>query len=243
MELLVVANLFNYLRLIIMKTSTTASSPASPQAEEYLEAICRIRDRRARATPTELARELAVAPPSVLGMLRRLEKQGWIRYSRQMGATLTKRGEVDAGSLRRHHRLAERMLTDLLGVPWERSHEIACRFEHVIDDEVEACLRKALHNPDTCPHGNPIGSKTSGSCRPLAALGAGQSGRLRRVVDESSANLAYLRQMQLLPGTRVAVCSVAPGDGPLTVEVRGVRHGLSRSMAECLFVETEGAVR
>lgn len=226
-----------------MKAESTPPAPVSPQMEEYLEAICRIRDRRALAGPTELAHELGVAPPSVLGMLLRMEKLGLIGYARSAGATLTKRGSARAARLRRRHRLAERMLTDLLRMPWERAHEAACRFEHVIDDEVERLLQEALHHPATCPHGNPLDPTATRSWTPLATLGAGQSGRLRQVIDESSANLGYLRQIQLLPGTRVTVCSEAPDQGPLTVEVKGTRHALARSMAECLLVEKEGSSR
>lgn len=82
-----------------MKTESTPPAQVSPQMEEYLEAICRIRDRRALAGPTELARELGVAPPSVLGMRLRLEKPGLIAYARSTGATLTKRGSARAAGL------------------------------------------------------------------------------------------------------------------------------------------------
>ncbi len=139
-----------------MKTKRKQPFAVSPQTEEYLEAVCRIHDRHSLATPTELARELRVAPPSVVGMLQRLKRQGLVAYTRQKGATLTRRGAICAGALRRHHRLAERMLTDLLRIPWERAHAIACRFEHVIDDEVAHYLVAALHHPTTCPHGNPL---------------------------------------------------------------------------------------
>lgn len=211
----------------------------SAQAEEYLEAVCRILDRGTVATPTELARELDVAPPSVLGMLKRLEEQGLVSYSRGTGALLTESGQARASALRRRHRLAERLLTDLLGMPWERAHAVACRFEHVIDDEVDEYLTAALHHPTTCPHGNPLDGTVETRWQPLTTLLPGETGCLRRIVDETGPTLDYLRRMQLQPGTPVTVCALAPFDGPLTVEVSGERHAISRMMAGCLLVEVE----
>ncbi|MBI4643941.1 MAG: metal-dependent transcriptional regulator, partial [Deltaproteobacteria bacterium] len=191
-------------------------------------------------TSTELAHELALAPPSVLGMLKRLEEQGLVSYTKQTGVVLTGHGRLCADRLRRRHRLAERLLTDLLGMPWERAHDIACRFEHVIDDEVEKYLLTALNHPDTCPHGNPINStdnKAGKSWQPLTALSPGQIGRLSRIIDESGDTLNYLRQIKLLPGVEIRVHEIAPSGGPLTVEVEGERFALSRAMADQLLVE------
>lgn len=218
---------------------SNAKNEVSPQAEEYLEAVCRILDRGDVATPTELARELEIAPPSALGMIRRMADQRLLTYSRRNGAQLTELGQERADALRRRHRLAERLLTDLLGVPWERVHDIACRFEHVIDEEVEAYIANALDHPTTCPHGNPLDVVAEHRWSPLASLQPGQSGCLRRVVDETEPTLEYLARLGLRPGARVTVCNVAPFDGPLTVEIHGERHALSRPMADCLLVEVE----
>ena len=214
----------------------------SSQAEEYLEAVCRILDRGEVATPTELARELDIAPPSALGMIRRLVEQDLLTYSRQGGAQLSELGKVRADNIRRRHRLAERLLTDLLGIPWARVHDIACRFEHVIDDEVEQYLSEALDHPTTCPHGNPLDTAAEFRWQPLTRLGAGATGILRRVVDETEPTLQYLNQMRLRPGAQVTVCAEAPFDGPLTVEVEHERHAIARAMAGNLLVEMEEAV-
>jgi len=217
----------------------TFKHEVSPQAEEYLEAVCRILDRGEVATPTELARELEIAPPSALGMIRRMADQQLLTYSRQGGAQLTDLGKQRADILRRRHRLAERLLTDLLGVPWERAHDIACRFEHVIDEEVEPYLANALDNPTTCPHGNPLDIAAADEWEPLTDLAPGRSGRLRRVIDETEPTLDYLARLGLRTGARVTVRALAPFDGPLTVEVDSERHAISREMADCLLVEVE----
>ncbi len=212
----------------------------SAQAEEYLEAICRIQDRGEPATPTELAHELDIAPPSVLGMLKRLAEQGLLHYARRAGAVLTERGQLCAETLRRRHRLAECLLTDLLGMPWERAHHIACRFEHVIDTEVEEYLLQALHYPATCPHGNPLFHPAEAHWRTLATLDPGQSALLRCVKDETPPTLDYLNRIGLRPGVRVVVCDFAPFNGPMTIQVHGERQALSRDMANRLLVEIEG---
>jgi DtxR family Mn-dependent transcriptional regulator len=94
------------------------------------------------------------------------------------------------------------MLTDLLGIPWERVHDIACRFEHVIDEEVEAYLTEALNHPDTCPHGNPLDVGAKDRWQSLASLSPGESGYLRCVVDGTEPALDYLTQIRLGPAYR-----------------------------------------
>jgi len=125
-------------------------------------------------------------------------------------------------------------------MPWDRAHDVACRFEHIIDDEVEGYLIAALNHPTTCPHGNPLSGMPATEGRRLTQLLPGQSGVLRCILDESAAMLGYLGQLRLHPGTRVTVCALAPFDGPLTVEVDGVRAALSRMMAHHLLIEVEG---
>jgi DtxR family Mn-dependent transcriptional regulator len=222
-----------------MKTGQEDHRAVTSPAEEYLEAICRIVERGETATPTELAHELAVAPPSVLGMLRRMEEQGLLSYSRQTGAVLSEHGHACAERLRHRHRLAERLLTDLLGMPWARAHDVACRFEHVIDDEVEGYLVAALHHPTTCPHGNPLDGRVAGGGIPLNTLPPGRTGILRCILDESAPVLDYLLTLGLQPGACVRVHSQAPFGGPLLVDIAGERQALSREVAARLLVEVE----
>ncbi|MEI6519830.1 MAG: metal-dependent transcriptional regulator, partial [bacterium] len=124
---------------------TIENRPSAPM-EEYLEALCRILDRGETPTATTLARELQVAAPSVVGMLKRMSEMGLILYEKRCPVILTPTGEGAAMNLRRRHRLAERMLTDLLKMPWSRAHSLACSFEHVITAEIEPYLLKALNN-------------------------------------------------------------------------------------------------
>jgi len=216
---------------------TDMENVVTSQAEEYLEAVCRLCDRGESATLTGLARELNVAPPSVIGMLRRLEEQALVTYRKQTGVILTDRGQQCAAALRRRHRLAELMLTRLVGMPWTRAHAVACRFEHVIDAEVESYLLQALGYPEACPHGNPLDSGAPAYFQPLAEIAVGQVVILRRIIDETEPLLNYLERLHLYPGARVTVCEVTPFNGPLAIEVAGEHHALSRAVAASLLVE------
>lgn len=217
----------------------TTPAEITTQTEEYLEAVSRIIDRGDLVTPTELSRELKVTPTSVLGMLRRMEEQGLACYSRQTGVILTARGKASAERIRRRHRLAERLLTDILGVPWERVHDIACRFEHVIDDELEPYLLQALHNPTTCPHGNSllVVGETSLALHPLNTLKAGQTAAVVRIVDESTPLLTYLGELGVYPGVTITVTAIAPFDGPLMITIATTQHAISREVAEHILVQ------
>ncbi len=142
-----------------------------------------------------------VAPPSVLGMLRRLEEQGLLNYARRAGGGAHCTRAACAETLRRRHRLAERLLTDLLGMPWERAHHVACRFEHVIDSEVETiCCRPA--SPHHLPARQPARIPPRGC--PLARRCPRSSPvnrrRLRCIKDETAPTLDYLNRLGLRPG-------------------------------------------
>jgi len=124
--------------------------------EEYLESIYKLNLRGGRVIAARLAEDLSVSAPTATEMLRRLRDAGYVRMGAEKEITLTDAGVAAAEVLVRRHRLSERLLTDILGMPWSRAHEEACKFEHVISPEVEARLARVLDNPSTCPHGNPI---------------------------------------------------------------------------------------
>ncbi|MDE2571320.1 MAG: metal-dependent transcriptional regulator, partial [bacterium] len=124
--------------------------------EEYLEAIFRLEREGSGVTTSALASELGVSPASVSGMLKKLAGEGYLQHEPRGTATLTQKGvEIGARTLRRH-RLAERLLTDVLGMSWDEVHEEACKLEHAISTRVEQRLIEILGHPRTCPHGHPI---------------------------------------------------------------------------------------
>src|SRR5260370_30722034 len=126
-----------------------------PPLEEYLEAIHELQEEGTPVIQARLAERVGHSAPSVSEMVRRLRDEGWISVAGR-AIDLTDKGRVRASSVVRKHRLAERLLTDVIGLPWHKAHVEACRWEHVISDEVEERLAEGLGHPATCPHGNPI---------------------------------------------------------------------------------------
>ncbi|MDQ3107832.1 MAG: metal-dependent transcriptional regulator, partial [Actinomycetota bacterium] len=126
-----------------------------PPLEEYLEAIHELEEEGTPVIQARLAERLAHSAPSVSEMIRRLRNEGYL-VPVGKAVELTAKGRARAESVVRKHRLAERLLTDVIGLPWNKAHLEACRWEHVISDEVEARLVVLLDHPTTCPHGNPI---------------------------------------------------------------------------------------
>src|ERR1700742_4763837 len=126
-----------------------------PPLEEYLEAIHELDEEGVVVIQARLAERLGHSAPAVSEMIRRLREGGYVRTSGR-ALQLTESGRSVAQSVVRKHRLAERLLTDIIGLPWEKAHLEAGRWEHVISDEVEARLIEILGHPTTCPHGNPI---------------------------------------------------------------------------------------
>src|SRR5206468_1357483 len=122
---------------------------------EYLEAIHELEEEGVQVIQARLAERLGHAPPSVSEMIGRLKADGYVEV-RDRALVLTPEGRRRAESVVRKHRLAERLLTDIIGLEWHKAHVEACRWEHVISDEVEERLVALLENPLTCPHGNPI---------------------------------------------------------------------------------------
>jgi DtxR family transcriptional regulator, Mn-dependent transcriptional regulator len=153
---------------------------------------------------------------------------------------LTSQGRSKAESVVRKHRLAERLLTDIIGLPWEKAHVEAGRWEHVISDEVEGLLVERLGHPTTCPHGNPIPG--AGGVAPkmmvLAERDLGEHVRLERVtelVELDQESLTYLSSHGFLPGTEATVTSRAP-DGTMILDLGAGTIALGPTLAQQLFV-------
>ena len=155
---------------------------------------------------------------------------------------LTERGRTLADSVIRKHRLAERLLVDVIGLPWHKAHLEAGRWEHVISDEVETHLVTLLGNPSTCPHGNPIpGTQRVGDPAAQVSLADVEPGgrvRLERITEEvelDMASLEYLGENGCIPGRSALVRSRAP-DGTVTLEIDGGTVALGPGLTQQMFV-------
>jgi DtxR family Mn-dependent transcriptional regulator len=211
-----------------------------PPLEEYLEAIHELAEEGTQVIQARLAERVGHSAPAVSEVIRRLKTEGYVTVKNRE-VHLTERGRNRAESVVRKHRLAERLLTDIIGLPWEKSHTEACRWEHVISDEVEGRLIELLGHPQTCPHGNPIPGSGIRKGRDQVALSSVKGGariRLERVteqVETDAAAMSYLSEAGFVPGADARVSAKAP-DGTLTLQLGGHTLALGAVLAEKLFV-------
>ena len=216
----------------------------SESAQDYLKAIWKLQ-RSGEMSTTALAEALDVSPASATAMLKKLATLGLVVHERYHGATLTPTGERMALEVVRHHRLLELYLMEALGLSWDQVHEEAERLEHHLSDELEARIDSALGFPTRDPHGDPIPSPElllqSDEMVCLSDLEAGSMTVVRRVPDGDPELLRYLATLGLVPAEEVTILEQAPFDGPVTVEVRGARHAIGRSLAAQIEVGVEHA--
>jgi DtxR family Mn-dependent transcriptional regulator len=211
-----------------------------PPVEEYLETVLELVEDGVTVTQARVAGRLHHSAPTVSQMVRRLVADGYLSVSNRV-LSLTPKGRAEAERVVRKHRLAERLLTDVIGLGWDKAHEEAGRWEHVISDEVEDLLVRLLGNPSTCPHGNPIPGAAVLE-RPLAALAAcapGDRVRLERVTEQVEIDqeaLSYLADNGLTPGAAAEV-RTRTADGSLVLEIDERMVAVGPRLAGQLFVE------
>lgn len=212
----------------------------SKESEEYLEAIYRLEEKTGSARTMELARQLKVTPGSVTNTIESLEKRGLVIHEPYKGVKLTKNGRKLALNVLRRHRLAERLLTDVLHLDWSQAHDAACELEHAIAKEVDEPLEKALGHPKTCPHGNPIPSESGKvveeKAELLTKLAPGEDGTIAKITEEKRDMLQYLATLGLVPGASVKMEEKAPFNGPIIVKVMGASYALGRNVASIIWV-------
>ena len=175
-----------------------------PAFEEYCECIYEMREDNAEIIQARIADRLNVSRASVSEMVKRMEAAGLLKVGASSLA-LAPAGEELATRIVRRHRLAERFLTDVLGLTWAQAHHEACRWEHVISPEVEEGLTRLLGNPSTCPHGNPIpgAAPLRVAVTPLEKVDVGTRFTLVRIpeeVEEADGALAELETHRIAPG-------------------------------------------
>jgi len=140
----------------------------------------------------------------------------------------------------RRHRIAETFLVDTLKLDWNAAHEEACVLEHALSPRVLSALEIFLDNPSVCPHGHPIpaadGSFVDVAGMPLCDVATGTSATVLAVAEDDKKILGYLGELGLRPGASAKVLEVAPFQGPLTVEIEGIRTAIAREIAKLVTV-------
>lgn len=233
----------------------------SENIEEYLETIYRLSESSKNASTTKISKEMGIAPASVTQMLKKLDSEGYVKYSPYRGAVLTEKGYRIARRITRKHRLLERFLHDVLGIRRDRIHRQACEMEHSLSDDAERALCQLLNMPGECPDANPIPAcdfkfQTCGECielkdtdveeigcregnlKSLTEMDEKQAGRVSFIRGDYRV-LRRLMDMGITLGAPIRMIKRAPLSGPIEVEIRGSRVALGRDIADNVFIDTE----
>ncbi|MCU1454485.1 MAG: putative DtxR family transcriptional regulator [Acidimicrobiales bacterium] len=213
-----------------------------PAFEEYCEAIYELHEDEVDVIQARIAERLGVSRPAVSEMIRRMEHEGLVVVSPTI--KLTPHGTRLAESVVRRHRLAERLLTDILGLSWAEAHKEAGRWEHVISDSVEQAMVRLLKDPTTCPHGNPIpGSHYEApDTVALSTLGVGSEFTVMRIPEElefTPGLLEFLESAAILPGRHGTITASSP-DGTTTVRIEGNHVGVGSFASDRILVSNPG---
>jgi DtxR family Mn-dependent transcriptional regulator len=207
--------------------------------EEYLEAILEIEEEGTIPIRARLVERLGLSAPAVSETVNRLVDHGYAELLDDRTLRLTDKGREVATSIVRRHRLAERLLVDIIGLEWEKVHKEADRWEHAISAEVEEKLVQLLGDPATCPHGNPIpGSahKVEGPTSvPLTQLQPGPVivRRISEKVEIDDEAIAFLAGAELIPGSNAVVVGTST-DGVQVTSAAG-EQTVPRKLAQLIY--------
>jgi DtxR family Mn-dependent transcriptional regulator len=197
---------------------------ATVAEEEYLQSLFWLFEAGLPMTGANLSRAMQLSAPTVHEMIRRLERDGYIVRNEERTIEFTPSGREHAERIVGRHRMIERFLTDVVGVPWDDVHEEAEHLEHAMTPRFEAYVRSAVGDAKTCPHGHPIrvGERIDGV--PLADCVPGAQVTILRLENEAEDLLHYLKEAGIEPGMKGEIASnegglvsVRSGDDTATV--------------------------
>jgi DtxR family Mn-dependent transcriptional regulator len=207
-------------------------TPLIDATEMYLRTVYELEEEGISPIRARLVERLGLSAPAVSETVARLEHEGLLRVADDRTLRLSDRGRELARSVMRKHRLAERLLIDVIGLEFEQVHVEACKWEHVISDRVEERLVELLHSPATDPHGNPIPGigpePRPADVRTMTeAAKLGDTAVVARISERLQVDVAamrFLRDQELWPGTTVTLTIdggqvVANRDGVLPVPI------------------------
>jgi DtxR family transcriptional regulator, Mn-dependent transcriptional regulator len=216
-----------------------AHDHATVAEEEYLQTMFWLEEAGLQITGANIARAMQLSPPTVHEMIGRLESDGYVSRAEDKRLSFTEEGRKEAQAIVRRHRLIERFLTDVLGVPWDEVHEEAERLEHAMSPVLEERMLAAIGDAKTCPHGHPIveGVREQGAL--LADVEPGASVHVLRFENEAEELLHYLKDSGLHPGLDGTLES--QGDEEVVLASEDGKHVVSRSVAETVSVRAEPA--
>jgi DtxR family Mn-dependent transcriptional regulator len=212
---------------------------ATVAEEEYLQIMFWLEEAGLPINGANIARAMQLSPPTVHEMIGRLEGDGYVARADDKTLTFTDKGRQEAEAISRRHRLIERFLTDVLGIPWDEVHEEAERLEHAMSPVLEERMLAAIGDAKTCPHGHPIveGAREEGVL--LADVQPGAEVVVLRFENEAEEILHYLKDTGLHPGLQGKLESA--GDEQVVVASEDGKHPVSKSVAETVSVRADPA--
>jgi DtxR family transcriptional regulator, Mn-dependent transcriptional regulator len=208
--------------------------------EEYLETILELEEEGTRTLRARLVERLGVSAPAVSETVNRLSLAGYTELREDHTIKLTPKGRRLATTIVRRHRLAERLLVDVIGLEWEKVHREADRWEHAISADVEEKLVELLGDPMTCPHGNPIpGTKRKAEPVAVVRLLDSEPGRvtvtrISEKLELDDESLRLVARARLIPGATATVVE-RRADG-MIVKTPAGEHTIPIVVAEQMFV-------
>ncbi|WP_421840708.1 metal-dependent transcriptional regulator [Mycobacterium sp.] len=219
--------------------------------EMYLRTIYDLEEEGVTPLRARIAERLEQSGPTVSQTVSRMERDGLLRVAGDRHLELTDNGRERAVAVMRKHRLAERLLVDIIGLPWEEVHAEACRWEHVMSEDVERRLVKVLNNPTTSPFGNPIpglldlgGPDSAAYDANLVRLtelpvGSPVAVVVRQLTEHVQGDIGLITRLKdagVVPNARVTVESAASGG--VTIIIAGHENvTLPHEMAHAVKVE------
>lgn len=222
----------------------------------YLRTIFELDEEGLVPLRARIAERLSQSGPTVSETVARMERDGLVEVAGDRHLSLTRAGRAQSTRVMRKHRLAECLLVDVIGVGWEDAHLEACRWEHVISDEVERLIAKLLRYPVRCPYGNPIpGLAELGVPAEALELAAAAGERLAPMTDvtgdqpvrviivqigeqlqSDAGQLSKLVSIGIQPGREVTLVSGSGGKHVTVAGGVGMDAELPHEVAAHLFV-------
>jgi DtxR family Mn-dependent transcriptional regulator len=211
----------------------------SVSREDYLKAIWEIVQEEQEPISARLAEELGVTPPAVTAALKRLARDGLLRVERSGRIALTRKGRGVADHLAMRHQLAEKLLTEVIGLDWTRAHDEAERLEHGISPEVEKLLLARFGANGFCPHGVPLrgglAKLRKHGAAALSDVAAGRAVEVLCVYEKDPKFLEFLSNLSIRPGTR-AIIRRREYDETVTMNVGGRTVHLGKPATSRIWV-------
>jgi len=202
--------------------------------EEYLQTLFWLFEAGLPMTAANVARAMQLSAPTVSEMIGRLERGGFIERGADRSISFTDSGRADAEHIVSRHRMIERFLTDVVGVPWDDVHEEAEHLEHAMTPRFEAYVRASVGDARTCPHGHPIKVHERIDGVPLGDCAVGAKVQILRLENEAEDLLHYLKANGIEPGLHGEIA--AKDEETITVRAEGGDSTITISVAETVSV-------